>query len=119
MTTPFEAFRSPITLRTFIAGTYVNGRWVEGSYTDSTITASIQPLVGEELQLVPEDRRETETYKMYTSSIIKTITSANPDQVIFRSKTFEVLQVFPWQNTAMFFPVQHYKYICMRVNPLT
>lgn len=116
--TPFEIFRSPITLRTFAVGSYVNGRWVEGSHTDAIITASIQPLVGEEMQLVPEDRRETETFKMYTSAVINTITDANPDQVIFNGKTFVVLQVFPWQNTSVFFPVQHYKYICMRLQPL-
>lgn len=116
--TPFEIFRSPVTLRRFAVGSYVNGRWVEGSYVDSTITASIQPLVGEELQMLPEDRREQESYKMYTSTIVQTITTANPDQVLFRGKKFEVIQVFPWQNTSIFFPVQHYKYICMRLDPL-
>lgn len=119
MSTPFEIFRSPITLRTFTVGSYVNGRWVEGSFTDSPITASIQPLIGEELQELPEDRRGTESYKMYTSSVIQTITDANPNQVLFHGKTFEVIQVFPWQNTSIFFPVQHYKYICMRLQPLT
>lgn len=116
--TPFEIFRSPITLRTFLVGSYINGRWVEGSFTDSAITASIQPLKGEELLMLPEDRRESESYKMYTSTRVQTLTDKNPNQVIFFSKTFEVIQVFPWQNTAIFYPVQHYKYICMRLNPL-
>lgn len=116
--TPFEIFRTPIILRTFADGLYVNGRWVEGSFIDSTITASIQPIVGEDLQLVPEDRRESETYKMYTSTKVKTITDANPNQVLFFDKIFVVIQVFPWQNTSIFFPVQHYKYICMRLDPL-
>ena len=117
--TPFEIFRSPITLRTFEVGSYIAGRWVEGTYTDSTITASIQPLIGEELELIPEDRRERESFKMYTSTVIQTLTDANPNQVLFNGKVYEVIQVFPWQNTSVFFPVQHYKYICMRLQPLS
>lgn len=119
MTTPFEVFRTPITLRRPSAGSYVNGRWVEGSYTDSTITASIQPLKGEDMESLPEGRRDSEAYKMYTSTLVKTVQEAgsnqNADRVIFFGKEFEVHQVNEWQNNSNFNIVNHYKYLVLRV----
>jgi hypothetical protein len=44
MTTPFEIFRSPVTLRRFQSGGYTDGRWADGAYTDTQITSSIQPM---------------------------------------------------------------------------
>ena len=120
MTTPFEFFRSPIILRRPSAGSYVNGRWVEGSTTNSTITASIQPVTGEDMEELPEARRESEAYKMYTSTEIKTIQEAgsdqNADRVLFFGKEFEVHQVNPWQNNSNFKNVNHYKYLVLRID---
>lgn len=212
MSTPFEIFRSPITLRRPINGLYVNGLWQDGSsatlstdlitgntisvtlsdtttysipFTTSSantlsllqiallndpnilsvsltgtndriitivavqpmylyissftvtggssqptvtilnsptlipITASIQPLDGEEMEMIPEARRERELYKMFTSFQVNTLTMENPDQVMFFGKVFEVFEVKPWQNTAVLWPVQNYCYYVMRIQPLT
>jgi len=120
MTTPFEVFRSPITLRRPAPGSYVEGRWVEGAYTDSTITASIQPLKGEDMESLPEGRRDSEAYKMYTSTLVKTVQEAgsnqNADRVIFFGKEFEVHQVNEWQNNSNFTIVNHYKYLVLRID---
>ena len=208
MTTPFEIFRTPITLRSSVNGSYVNGLWQDGSsvllggnlvtgniismslngvplanvdfltdtpttmailqaeillqpnifdctftgltlmivpvipflavidYFDitggasqpsvtvtqspilSTITASIQPLSGEEMLELPEARREKEVYKMFTSTQVNTVTSENPDQVQFFGKVFEIYEVKPWQNTSVLWPVQNYCYYVMRLQPL-
>ena len=83
MTSPFEIFRTPVTLRRFQSGGYTNGRWTDGSFIDSAITSSIQPLKGEEMQELPEGRRDSEGYKLYTSTLINTITSLNPDLILF------------------------------------
>ena len=119
MSSPFEIFRSPITLRRPSAGSYVNGIWVEGSYTDSTITASIQPLTGEDMQELPEGRRLSEAFKMYTSTPVMTVQEAgsnqNADRVVFNSKEYEVHEVNPWQNNSNFTIVNHYKYLILRV----
>jgi len=120
MSTPFEFFRTTITLRRLSVGSYVNGVWVEGSPTDSTITASIQPITGEEMQELPEARRESETYNMYTSTTILTVQQAgsnqNPDRVLFFGKEFEVFDVRPWQNNTNFTIVNHYRYFCSRID---
>ena len=119
MTSPFEIFRTPITLRRYSAGSLVNGRWVQGTPTDSTITASIQPVTGEEMQSLPEGRRDSEHYKMFTSTLIETVqgsgTDLNADRVLFFSKEFEVYRVEPWQNNSNFGVVNHYAYIVARV----
>lgn len=120
MTSPFEFFRSPITLRRPSAGTYVNGVWVEGAFTDTTITASIQPLKGEDMEELPEARRESEGYKMYTSTQVRTVQEAgsdqNADRVVFNGKEYEVHQVNPWQNNSNFNIVNHYKYLILRID---
>ncbi len=115
MTSPFEIFRSPVTLRRFQSGGYTNGRWADGTYTDTSITSSIQPMKGEEMQELPEARRDSEGYKLFTSTLINTITAVNPDLIFFFGKTFEVVQVFPWQNAAAMGLVNHYKYIVLRL----
>lgn len=120
VTSPFEFFRSPITLRRPDAGTYVDGRWVGGSVVDSTITASIQPLSGEDMQSLPEARRESEAYNMYTSTQVRTVQEAgsdqNADRVLFFGKEFEVWQVRPWQNNSNFAIVNHYRYFILRID---
>jgi len=120
MSGPFEFFRSPITLRRPAVGSYVDGVWIEGATTDSTITASIQPLTGEDMQELPEGRRESEGYKMYTSTQVRTVQGAgsnqNADRVVFKAKEYEVHQVNPWQNNSNFSVVNHYKYFILRID---
>lgn len=86
-------------------------------------TASIQPTKGKEVLLVPEGRRDQETYKMYTSTEIMGVTTQNPDQVQilssnFSGLTFEVIQVLDWQNNINFNVTNHFKYIAMKLQPL-
>ena len=86
-------------------------------------TASVQPTKGIEVMLVPEGRRDKETYKMYTSTEIFGITTQNPDQVTilkapFTGLVFEVIEIMDWQNNANFDVTNHYKYIAMRLHPL-
>ena len=113
MTTPFEYFRTPITLRRLASGSYVDGLWVEGAPTDSTITASIQPLSGEDMKSLPEARRQSEGYNMFTSTQVKTVEDAgsdqNADKIVFSGKEYEVYQVKPWQNNTNFTLVNHYR----------
>lgn len=119
MSSPFEVFRSPLTVYRWTDGAYVNGRWVEATQTTIPITASIQPTTGEDTQLVPEGRNPQKTYKLYTSTPIKTISDTNPDQIEIFGERYEVIQVFPWQNNANFAIVNHYKFIAMLIDPLT
>ena len=86
-------------------------------------TASIQPLRGKEVMLVPEGRRDYEQYKMFTSTEILDLTTQNPDQIViltpnFVNDVFEVIIVDDWQNNSNFNIVNHFKYIMLRLHPL-
>ncbi len=86
-------------------------------------TASVQPTSGKEVALVPEGRRDSETYAMFTSTEILGVTTQNPDQVTvlkgpFTGLVFEVININDWQNNSNFNIVNHYKYIAMRLHPL-
>lgn len=116
--TPFEVFRSPLRLYRRTNGTYVNGRWIETTETLIPITASIQPTTGEEMQMVPEARRNAKTYKLFTSFPVRTVETLNPDQIEIFGERYELMQVSPWQNNANFTIVNHYKFIAMILDPL-
>lgn len=113
---------------------FINSFTVTGGVSQPTIqilnspiminaTASVQPTKGKEVMLVPEGRRDQETYKMYTSTQIFGITTQNPDQIQilkspFYPDIYEVIQIDEWQNNPNFNITNHYKYICMKLQPL-
>lgn len=86
-------------------------------------TASVQPVKGKEVLLVPEGRRDREVLKMYTSTEIMGVTTQNPDQIQilkspFYPTVYEVVLIDEWENNSNFNIVNHYKYICMKLQPL-
>ena len=111
-TSPFEIFRKPLTLQRLSGGTYVNGIWTNQTATTSTFTASVQPLSGEELQSLPEERRNKKTYKLYTSTKLETVNSQNPDRVIIYTETYEVFRVDIWQNNI----INHYEIYVSKID---
>ena len=81
---------------------------VSGPDTEFTITASIQPITGSEILLLPENRRELETKKIFTSTELYGIekgNGVNADIVIIDGDEFEVVRVYPWKNNV----INHYK----------
>lgn len=113
---------------------FVNSFVVTGGVSHPTITilnspfiinatASIQPLKGIEVQLVPEGRRDYEQYKMFTSTQLYDLTTQNPDQITilkapFTGLVFELITLDEWQNNLNFNIVNHYKFIMLRLHPL-
>lgn len=91
-------------------GIYDNGIWIQYSPdTEFTIKASVQPLSGSDLRLLPENRREEEILKIYTSTELVGSNKGqpfNPDIVIINGKPYEVFNGFNWQNGI----INHYKY---------
>ncbi len=81
---------------------------VSGPDTEFTITASVQPMTGSEMLLLPENRRELETKKIFTSTELYGIekgNGVNADIVIIDGDEFEVVRVYPWKNNV----INHYK----------
>lgn len=108
-----SSFRSPFTITRKSAGSYVNGKWVEGSTSTFTIQASVQPLRGEEIQLLPEGRRNSQAVRIYTDTqlYVKTDEQTNPDKLTAFGESYEVLSVEPWQSNV----INHYKCIAVKV----
>jgi len=81
---------------------------VSGPDTEFTITASVQPMTGSEMLLLPENRRELETKKIFTSTELYGIEKGkgvNADIIIIDGNEFEVVRVYPWKNNV----INHYK----------
>jgi hypothetical protein len=83
-------------------------------------TASVQPQGGRELIMLPEGRRDKESYIMFTSTEIYDLTTQNPDQITvlkgpFTGIVFETMRVDDWQNNSNFNITNHYKYVAFRL----
>ena len=81
---------------------------VSGPDTEFTITASVQPLTGKEMLLLPENRREQETTKLFTDTELYGIekgNGVNADLVTIDGSDYEVIKVYTWRNQV----INHYK----------
>jgi hypothetical protein len=107
-----SSFRKSFTVKTKAAGTVVDGFFVEGSVTTSTIQASLQPLKPEDIQQLPEGRRNSKLFFLITSSKLNLITSANPSIVTVDTEDYEVDKEEIWQNNV----INHYKYLIIKIN---
>ena len=105
-------FRTTFTVKRKTAGAYVNGKFTGETTSDISIQASVQPLRGEEVQLLPEGRRNSQAVKIYTSTQLNAIASGrNPDRLVYMGSEFEILTVEPWQSNV----ISHYKCIGVKV----
>lgn len=103
-----STFRRPFTIIKRSPPKRVGPRFESsGTVTESVIMASLQPDDGKEMQSLPEGRRFSEFYNMFTSSNVETVTAggANPDIVLVDGEEFEVVKVAPWKNNV----INHYK----------
>lgn len=50
----------------YTAGVYTDGVWVQGAATVTTVDASIQPLTGKDLEMLPEGWSTSTAMKVYT-----------------------------------------------------
>jgi hypothetical protein len=96
-------------------GAYVNSRWVASVPTTFSILSSLQPLSGEELQALEENRRAQTTYKMYTDIELYTAKAGesprNPDKLTVYDETYEVINVYSFQSGI----ISHFKVIISKV----
>lgn len=106
-------FRKPLTIRR-VAGAYDNGRWVEGSAIEFDIDASVQPvksLSENEMQSIPEARRQSGMFRIYTSTELLTSgVNKTPDRALINNAEYEVFIGNPWQNNV----INHYKYVLVK-----
>jgi hypothetical protein len=110
--------KEPITRRRFAAGSRgADGRYTPGATTDTTISASVQPLTGIELQTLEEGDRQRDPKRVYTDSDLRTSNQhVTPktvaDHVIIDTLVYQVRRVDTWRGTA---PIPHVKAIVVRL----
>lgn len=107
-----SSFRQPIEIKRFTDGEFVNGFWQEGAQESFMIMASVQPTTGEDLESLPEGRRTSQSLRLYTDTLLKTVHDKNPDKVTLFGNDFEVMTVEPWQNNV----ISHYKCVVIKID---
>jgi hypothetical protein len=106
-----SSFRKQLIRKTKAAGTIVNGVFVDGATTPTNIMASVQPLKPHEIEHLPEGRRDSQAYWLFTDTKLNTVTSANPDLITIDNEDYEVNKIEPWQNNVL----SHYKVLVVKV----
>ena len=106
-----SSFRRTLIRKTKVPGTIVDGVYTDGAITPTDILASTQPLTPHEIQQLPEGRRNSKSYWIFTDTALNMITSANPDLIEIDSKDYEIYKVEPWQNGLL----NHYKCLVVEV----
>ncbi len=93
-----------------------NGYWSQGRFVQDTnpatieIYASCQPASGQDMQSLPEGRRNKEAYVLYTATELFTAdvkTKRSADQVKIGQYWYEVVKVGPFQSGV----IPHYRAI--------
>jgi hypothetical protein len=86
-----DAFATSIVLKSNADGSYDdNGNWVAGDMTPTTISATIQPAKGRQLEDLPEGIRSEAGWLVWSRHMLET------DQVIeHQSRNYRVLHVWP------------------------
>lgn len=107
--------RKTLSVKRFAAGSYnTDGDWVEGADSDFNISASVQPLTGREMEMLPEARRDSQSYKLYSDTQLLTADTSqtkNADIVTIDNEKFEVFSDEPWQNNI----INHHKITVIKI----
>lgn len=80
------------------AATYLKGRLVSPETTTFSITASVQPLTGNDMVLLPEGSRSGNTKVLFTTTQLNTVGTAEPDTIVIESVDYDVFNVETWEG---------------------
>jgi len=103
--------RMTLTVKRPAAGTWVKGVFVPGTATQMTIRASVQPATKNDIEFLPEGRRNSKSYALFTDTRLNMVTTSNPDIITIYSEDFELMREEVWQNGL----INHYKYIVAKI----
>jgi hypothetical protein len=108
----FLISRKELTAYNITGGQFTKGHWVKGTPNQFTFKASVQPMIGRELEMLPEGRRHTQSYFLFTDNLLQTVEGQNPDIVVIDNEQHEVFQRQNWQNQI----IGHYRYIVIKLD---
>jgi hypothetical protein len=106
-----NGFRRQLARKTKAAGSVTNGYFTDGATTPTNIMASVQPIKPHEVEQLPEGRRDSQSYWLFTDTALNMVTSANPDLITINGEDYEVFKCEPWQNNV----ISHYKVLVSKV----
>jgi hypothetical protein len=103
------SFRKSLVVKRRGQGSYQAGVYEDGDIVEIGIFASVQPLNAQETLLLPENRRERNSFKLFTDTQLFATEkgSVNADLVVINGFDYEVMTVSIWQNNV----IPHYKVI--------
>lgn len=105
--------RQPIILVRQSEGSYdTHGIYVSGVETQISILASVQPASPDDMKLLPEGRRQSRAFTIYSDVEILPATNQNPDQLIIFNERYEVMSCARWQNKI----INHYASLVIRLD---
>lgn len=92
-----------------------NGNWVEGDNTTAQfdIKGSLQPITGNDLQILPEGLKRTDLKKLYTRTELRSLDDGNEteaDKINIDGSVYEVHSVEKWVGRRL----QHYKVLLVK-----
>ena len=97
-------------------GEYVNGRYVPGEKRIVFNMASVQPLSGSEIQMLPEGRRNMEAINIFTELRMFVSDEKNNRKaslIEYDGKNYEVHKVDNW---AIGTDIPHYEIIAIKID---
>ena len=94
-------FRKPFVITRKIPGAYINGIYHEGMENTFIINASVQPVRGDQMELLPEGRRSSQAIRIYTDTLLETVDGENPDLIAAFGSLFEIISVEHWQSDVI------------------
>lgn len=97
----FGIFRQPLSVKRYQPGQFVGGIWQEGGSTTLQINGSVQPTGPDDMQALPEGRRDRQAFILFSDERLNTADDndgTNADVVTIDGQTYEVSARQPWQN---------------------
>lgn len=93
-------------------GSYVRGVWTQGTDVATTLYASVQPAIGQELLVLPEGLRTRATVKIYTDQELNTAENGQTaDRIEWRGHVYEIAMKAPYQSDV----INHFKYYATKL----
>lgn len=112
MLTSFRITSLTIDRFTSGSGSYnTSGEWTGEASASFSIKCSLQPTSRNDLQSLPEERRNRKSFTVFTDVALQMVvtgaTGTNPDQTTIDGEKYECVNVEPWRNNVL----NHYKAI--------
>lgn len=107
-------FNQRVTVARDKPGAYKDGVWVPGVTLSHTVLTSVQPAGKNDLEMLPEGRRQARSFVLYTSRPLRGADDAGdvqPDRVKIAREWYEVVRVEPWRNNL----INHYRTVVVRM----